>query len=127
MKGLCQTIKKSADPRHTPPGSPQTTIQYEKASTYADSSIGMLFCSFLFRGGDSEAIEQMFSNVLYSVVAIAHCEDRSNFAEKEINREIFSFRLNLWGDCSRVAAVFHAVRLTQRFALLTAQKVALWE
>ena len=42
--GLRLTIKKkSADPLHTLSGSPQATIQYEKACTYADSSIGKLF------------------------------------------------------------------------------------
>lgn len=57
--------KKSADFRHTL--SWLTTSHNpirESLHYWCILSIGMLFCSFLFRGGDSDSIEQIFSNVL---------------------------------------------------------------
>ena len=46
------------------------------------------FCSFLFRGGDSEAIEQMFSNVLYSVARTLR-KYSANREENKINSFVF--------------------------------------
>ena len=64
----------------------------------------VIYCSFIFRGGDSEAIEQIVSNVLYSVVRI-QCEDMIKYIKNEINRKVFSSRLIFVVSCSRVAAL----------------------
>ena len=67
--------KKSADFRHAPLGSPQTTIPHGKSAPIVRPQWKLLLTHILFRGGDSEAIEL---NTLF-ICAKAQHKCKNNF------------------------------------------------